>query len=896
MSEPATPASAHALRTSLLIGIGCFLVYNANFRSISAGDSYPARYQPFAILRYGSLSLDPILPLVQHKRSPTEAYWIRQGRGGRAISLYPVVLPILVTPLYIPSALYLRGQGWPEEATDRTARIMEKVVASLIAASSVALLFLLLRRRASEHLAIALSLVYAFGTTTWVISSQALWQHGLAQLLLVTALLLVTGSATAVRVIATGVILALIAGNRPPDALLAAALGIEGLFWARRRAPWMVGAAVITALLILAYNLGFAGHWAGGYGLVGRKSYFDHDLLRGLAGLLFSPTHGLFVFSPFLLLVPLAFRRVWADTANRRLTLALGIAMGVMILFYSKLDWSGGASWGPRWLTDLLPVLFWMLPPAVASLRALGRLLFACGCAAAIVIEGIGAFWYLSVGDEGISVASSPEHALWDIRNAPFVAELRHGPAESDLWVHEARCEVTDVQGSLDVLNGRAVAPDVPTRDELRAEGWALIGGRSPWEVAVTLDGRLAGSTSRFFTRPDVVRALGSTSPAGWRIPIRTTDLASGEHLLRVVARGCAAGVPLRVAERRIVTSERRPAAPPAPGIVDGASPASARRAAALLAHDQQPPGYWLTSYTSTPTFEEPHDEMNTFLTATLVDFLDPVPAEAGLGDLLDRARSHLTAQIEGNGLVRYHGLPDGPTIGWLGCVISPDADDTVLAWRIAPSERPDLLASAIATLERYRTPEGLYRTWLSRRDRYRCIDPGRDPNPTDVVIQIHVLQLLARVDPPAGRALCTALSRVVDEDRVWAYYSKAPGLPILRGADLEKAGCTLALPASRLRTSVPGQEIWVDAATLLRRLTAPSDEVPTSDETQALLRTLAANDFALVRSTPPLLYHNDLTASTPRFYWSEDFGYALWLRIFHEHARRHPASGRSGT
>jgi hypothetical protein len=164
------------------------------------------------------------------------------------------------------------------------------------------------------------------------------------------------------------------------------------------------------------------------------------------------------------------------------------------------------------------------------------------------------------------------------------------------------------------------------------------------------------------------------------------------------------------------------------------------------------------------------------------------------------------------------------------------------------------------------------------------------------LVIQMHVLQLLARVNPPAGHALCSTLRRVVDEDRVWVYYSKAPGLPILRQSDLERAGCTLALPASRLRTSVQGQQIWVDAATLLRRFTTPGGEVPTTEETQALLRTLAADDFALVRSTPPLLYHNDLTASTPRFYWSEDFGYALWLRIFHEHSRRHLASGRSGS
>ena len=58
------------LRTTLLIGIACFFVYSANLRAISAGDTYPARYQPFGILRYGSLSLDPILPLVRQGRTP----------------------------------------------------------------------------------------------------------------------------------------------------------------------------------------------------------------------------------------------------------------------------------------------------------------------------------------------------------------------------------------------------------------------------------------------------------------------------------------------------------------------------------------------------------------------------------------------------------------------------------------------------------------------------------------------------------------------------------------------------------------------------------------------------------------------------------------------------------
>ena len=51
------------LRASLLLGLFCLLVYNANLRAISAGDCYPARYLPFAIWRHHTVLLDPIAPL-----------------------------------------------------------------------------------------------------------------------------------------------------------------------------------------------------------------------------------------------------------------------------------------------------------------------------------------------------------------------------------------------------------------------------------------------------------------------------------------------------------------------------------------------------------------------------------------------------------------------------------------------------------------------------------------------------------------------------------------------------------------------------------------------------------------------------------------------------------------
>ena len=193
--------------------------------------------------------------------------------------------------------------------------------------------------------------------------------------------------------------------------------------------------------------------------------------------------------------------------------------------------------------------------------------------------------------------------------------------------------------------------------------------------------------------------------------------------------------------------------------------------------------------------------------------------------------------------------------------MISPDADDTALVWRIAPSAKPERLRSALATLGRYRTTEGLYRTWLSPRDRYQCIDPGRDPNPADVAIQMHVLMLLARADPPAARALCSALARVIDQDHVWVYYRRAPLVPILRQADLEVAGCELDLPDHACGRACRGRRTGWPLRRSLRRFAGRNQIAPVSDEMRALLGALAADDFAAIRSNPPLLYHNDPTA-----------------------------------
>lgn len=526
------------LRASLIIGLFCLLIYNANGRAISAGDAFPARYQPFAIWAYRTVLLDPIETLTSQGRprptswqnpQPGAAYWIVPTPGGHLVSLYSVVLPVLISPFYPPAVAWVHYHGWTDQNIDQAARIMEKLIASLMAALSASLLYLALRRRTTAWIATLLTIAYAFGTTTWVISSQALWQHGMAELLLVGLILLLSAPSTVPTTLAAGLLCGLIAGNRPADAVVAAALGVYALIWAGRRIVLLGVAASVPALAVLLYNATVVGALSGAYQLVGHAElFFRHDIISGLAGLLFSPTRGLFVFSPFLLFLFLVWRHLPRDRAERGLTLAMIVGVLAEVLLYSKTDWRGGVSWGPRFLTDLLPLLLWLLVPVVAALGRLGRTCFVATVVIAIAIESVGAFTYTGVTDLPIfAIASGPDklRASWDWSNAPFVACISRGLAPAEITLL--------MRGTLDVLEVDGRATDrIVVGQNVVAKGWALAGRATPLQVGITIDGRETTAVRTFFDRPDVRRTLPGTAPAGWRIPLSTAGLTPGEHWL----------------------------------------------------------------------------------------------------------------------------------------------------------------------------------------------------------------------------------------------------------------------------------------------------------------------------------------------------------------------------
>ena len=428
-------------RRAVLLGLIAFLVYNSNLRMMGTGDSLPARFLPFAILGHGTLRLDPVLSAVRSDHPG--AYWIVRARGGGHVSGYPIITPLLVTPLYLPAVTWVKHRGWQEVDLRRAAFVMEKLAASAVAAVSVALAFVLLRRRLSVRQATWLTVAFAFGTSTWVISSQALWQHGAGQLLLIACLLLVTGEQRdSGRWLVLGALLALVAANRPPDVVLGLPIGVYALWRGRwKPAVALLSGAAVVAALVLAYNLWSVNHWIGGYSSLGATAgtFFSGSWQSGVAGLLVSPAKGLFVFSPFFaVLVVLAIgalvrARGRGPFAALDLWLLLGI--GANIALYSMTDWRAGSSWGTRFLTDLLPLLIWILAPALAAAGRLAAAIFGGLVVAAIAFHAVGAYRYQG-GSDGLYYTD--DAAAWKWRHTAWIHDYSAGMAPWNLLEYGA--------------------------------------------------------------------------------------------------------------------------------------------------------------------------------------------------------------------------------------------------------------------------------------------------------------------------------------------------------------------------------------------------------------------------------------------------------------------------
>jgi hypothetical protein len=279
------------------------------------------------------------------------------------------------------------------------------------------------------RLAAAYALLFAFGTSEWSIGSRNLFQHGLVVLLLSAAIyILLRARENPSRVRYAAVPLALSFAVRPWNAISVGVLTLFVLVHYRRQfIPFLLWAAPF-ALLYFGYDLLVRHSWFPLY--ITRTRPEGLPWFEGLAMHLFSPSRGIFIFTPIAIIavvgMVLSLRSRWAFPLAPYL-----VAIVVMHVALLSRYWPG-SGYGPRFFADISHLLTLFLIPAYlywqklrGAPRIIAAAIFLTLAAWGVFTHGRGATsvaaqdWNLSLGNR--------DHALervWDWHDPQFLHGL----------------------------------------------------------------------------------------------------------------------------------------------------------------------------------------------------------------------------------------------------------------------------------------------------------------------------------------------------------------------------------------------------------------------------------------------------------------------------------------
>jgi hypothetical protein len=362
-----------ALWLALTLALLSFAIYMANGRIMGQGDSWPSRYVPVSIVRHGHERVDDYPVLI-------ELATLRVGeRDGHYYSLLPKGPAYMAVPVYGLAELLRLG---PSTAGEIDA--MAKLSAAIAASVCVLIMTLNLAHLLTGWKLALLAGIYALGTPMWPVASQDLWTLTSAQLggvLLIWCLMRSLHRPAWVLVAWLPLLWSL--ESRPSYIVVATVLALYTLVCYRKWALAVTGLGLLALVGVSLVQIGFVGPFYQYLMERGIRAIFTLDwgyLSFALARHLIDWSNGILVYSPFLLLFPVAMAILIADrmrtTRHREIPryplvlAAFGLtALGFLGLYSSFRSWRGGWSWTNRYALDGIPYAMMALSPLLLAMR-----------------------------------------------------------------------------------------------------------------------------------------------------------------------------------------------------------------------------------------------------------------------------------------------------------------------------------------------------------------------------------------------------------------------------------------------------------------------------------------------------------------------------------------------
>lgn len=431
------PASSRNRSIATALFLALVLIYNANGREIGGSDSQPTKFAARALALRGNLRLDQDIaekPLLADRAS------FARDRQGHFRSAYSPIGSIFGGVV----ALAMRGLGADLNAP-LAPNLIAALTASFVTSAAVTLVFLTLVRFASPWISLAVAIGLGLGTNFWALQSQTLALHDVVAFGIALTMFSWTRSTPELtsRHLWIGAIgLGLAVTARQQTAPLVGLLGlglIARVGWRRAIGPLALAVGMLGVLIAMQYH--WFGHPLGAVPLLEQLHPDVHAVTGtisrepwvGAMGLLISPSRGLFVFSPVVLVALIGVGPALRMLPYHGLGWAFSGCFALYLAYAVYTVWWGGHSYGPRYLLDFIVCL---APPAAVALTSVivspwARVLCGVALAWSMIAAGTGAFYSDNWNTFPAEVDKNHDR-LWDWRDSQIPRAWKTGPSSQN--------------------------------------------------------------------------------------------------------------------------------------------------------------------------------------------------------------------------------------------------------------------------------------------------------------------------------------------------------------------------------------------------------------------------------------------------------------------------------
>jgi len=362
---------------SLLVFLTVFLIYISS-PIITSSDSHWSIHTSLSIIKKGDTNLNEYGDIAN-----TGHYAIEEVNGD-LYSIFPIGASLLAVPFVAIADIIFAPllTTFPEIeefftsillkngiAVDKLKLVdlylpVELIIASFFCAVTAVVIFLISRLHLPISFSLLVVFIFAFCTSSWSVSSRALWQHGPSMLMLSMTLyfILLEDNGHIKGIIKyTAIPLALAFIIRPTNAVPIVFISIYILINYRNQFVKYVLIALPVATIFFLYNFSIYGSLLSPYYLPERIFHLQR-FFEALAGNLISPSRGLLIYSPILILsFWLMFKKLIELELNSISVFLIIIVFGHWVVISSLPFWWGGHSYGPRFFADMIPFFIYFI-------------------------------------------------------------------------------------------------------------------------------------------------------------------------------------------------------------------------------------------------------------------------------------------------------------------------------------------------------------------------------------------------------------------------------------------------------------------------------------------------------------------------------------------------------